>query len=142
MSVTAQTIETTPTFGSELRDSDLRVTDEARAALAGLLGQAAEEDGVDTVRVYVSGGGCGGMTYGMTFTDGSQATDRVLDVDGLKLCVDPVALGYLKGAEIDYVEQGMGASFVFRNAFQAVGGTGGCTACGSSGGGSSGGGCA
>lgn len=139
MGVTAQSFEAMPAFGTTLREDDLRVTDEARAALAGLLEQASEEDGVEAVRVYVAGGGCGGMTYGMTFTDISHASDRVLEHNGLKLCVDPVALGFLKGAEIDYVEQGMGASFVFRDAFQSVGGSGGCSACGSSG--SSGGGC-
>jgi iron-sulfur cluster insertion protein len=80
------------------------------------------------------------MTYGMTFTDSSSPYDHVLDHDGLKLYVDTVALNFLQGAEIDYVDQAMGASFVFRNAFQAVGGTGSCSGCGGAGGG--GGGCA
>jgi iron-sulfur cluster insertion protein len=127
--------ETAPVFGTELRDSDITITETARGALAGLLEEASAEDGVDAVRVYVSGGGCGGMTYGMTFTDQTTPFDRVLDRDGLRLYVDAVALNYLRGAEIDYVEQAMGASFVFRNAFQAVGGTGSCSACGAAGGG-------
>jgi iron-sulfur cluster insertion protein len=58
-----------------------------------------------------------------------------MERDGLKLYVDAIALSYLRGAEIDYVDQSMGASFVFRNAFQAVGGAGTCSACGSAGGG-------
>lgn len=129
-----------PVYGNELRDSDMTITETARTALAGLLQEAAAEDGVEAVRVYVSGGGCGGMTYGMTFTDQTSAYDRVYDRDGLRLYVDAVALNYLRGAEIDYVDQAMGASFVFRNAFQATGGSGGCSACGAAGGG--GGGCA
>ncbi|MDX1593264.1 MAG: iron-sulfur cluster assembly accessory protein [Gammaproteobacteria bacterium] len=124
-----------PTFTTELRESDIAITDTAREALAGLLEEAREEDSVEAVRVYVSGGGCGGMTYGMTFTDQSTPFDRIYDRDGLRLYVDAVALGYLQGAEIDYVEQAMGATFVFRNAFQAVGGTGACSACGAAGGG-------
>jgi len=124
---------------TELRDSELMITDQARVALLALLEEAKAEDSVEAVRVYVSGGGCGGMTYGMTFTDASSHYDHVLDRDGLKLYVDTVALNFLQGAEIDYVDQAMGASFVFRNAFQAVGGTGSCSACGGAGGG---GGCA
>lgn len=135
-----------PAYSTELRESDMSITDTARTALAGLLQEASEEDGVDAVRVYVSGGGCGGMTYGMTFTDQSTPFDRIYDRDGLRLYVDAVALSYLRGAEIDYVDQAMGASFVFRNAFQAVGGSGGCSACGAAGGGGDsgggGGGCA
>ena len=120
-----------PAYITELRDTDIAITDTARAALAGLLQEAQQEDSVEAVRVYVSGGGCGGMT----FTDQVTPFDRVLDRDGLRLYVDAVALGYLRGAEIDYVDQAMGASFVFRNAFQATGGSGSCSACGAAGGG-------
>ena len=141
--VTAQSAASaSPAYSTELRDSDMMITDTARVALVGLLSEASEEDGVDAVRVYVSGGGCGGMTYGMTFTDQTTPYDRVYDRDGLRLYVDAVALGYLRGAEVDYVDQAMGASFVFRNAFQAVGGSGGCSACGAADGGGGGGGCA
>jgi iron-sulfur cluster insertion protein len=142
--VTAQPATgTNPAFCTELRDSDMAITDSARTALTGLLSEASAEDDVDAVRVYVSGGGCGGMTYGMTFTDQSTPFDTIYDRDGLKLYVDAVALSYLRGAEIDYVDQAMGASFVFRNAFQAVGGSGSCSACGAAdGGGGGGGGCA
>ena len=54
--------------------------------------------------------------------------------DGLKLYVDAVALSYLSGVEIDYAQQGMGASFVFKNVFAATGGSGACSACGAGGG--------
>ena len=56
-----------------------------------------DDDDVEAVRVYVSGGGCGGMTYGMTFTDRKTRFDKVLTHDGLSLYVDAVALNYLKG---------------------------------------------
>ena len=87
------------------------------------------------LRVFVSGGGCGGMSYGMTFTDTITDKDKVMEGDGYKLVVDAFALSYLKGCDIDFVEQGLNASFVFNNVFQAVGGSGGCSACGASGGG-------
>jgi iron-sulfur cluster insertion protein len=75
------------------------------------------------------------MTYGMTFAEAPTDFDSVLEQDGLTMYVDAVALSYLKGVEIDYVEQGMGASFVFRNVFAATGGSGSCSACGAAGGG-------
>jgi len=46
-----------------------------------------------------------------------------------------VALNFLRGVEIDYVERRMGASFVFNNVFAATGGSGACGGCGSAGGG-------
>ena len=64
-----------------------------------------------------------------------HAHDAILEQDGLTLYVDAVALSFLSGVEIDFVEQGMGASFVFKNAFASTGGSGACSACGAAGGG-------
>jgi iron-sulfur cluster assembly accessory protein len=125
-----------PEYKSQLTD-EVNVMPAARAKLAELLG---EEDEVNGVRIFVQGGGCGGMTYGMTFAEAPNEFDSILEQDGVTVYVDAVALSYLSGVEIDYVEQGMGASFVFRNVFAATGGSGGCSACGAAGGG--GGGCA
>ena len=85
--------------------------------------------------VFVSGGGCDGMTYGMTFTDAKTPYDCELKAEGFNLYVDAVALNFLRGVEIDYVERSTGASFVFNNVFAATGGSGTCGACGSAGGG-------
>ncbi|MCP4994615.1 MAG: iron-sulfur cluster assembly accessory protein [Gammaproteobacteria bacterium] len=93
------------------------------------------EDGIAGVRVFVAGGGCGGMNYGMTFVEDSHDFDCILEQDGLKVFVDAVALGFLEGVEIDYKEQGANRSFVFQNVFQSVSSGGSCGGCGSSGGG-------
>lgn len=107
----------------------LNITDTARAKLAELLAGAGEE--VQAIRVFVSGGGCGGMGYGMTYADQVTEYDHVIENDECKVVVDAVALNYLSGAEIDFVTDGMSPSFVFRNAFQASGGGGGrCGGCG------------
>lgn len=126
-------------YRSEITNSDLNVTPAARDKLIELLGDV-EDDEVKGVRIFVSGGGCGGMTYGMTFTTMTSDFDRLWNENDLNVYVDSVALNYLNGAEIDFVEQGMGSSFVFNNVFASVGGSGGCSACGATGGG--GGGCA
>ena len=44
--------------------------------------------------------------------------------------MDPVALGYMHGAEIDYKDDGVNATFVFNNVFKSVGGSGSCGGCG------------
>lgn len=120
-----------PEYKATITD-EVNVTPAAQEKLVELLD--AEEE-VNGVRIFVSGGGCGGMTYGMTFAEAPTDFDSVLQKDGLTMYVDAIALSYLTGVEIDYVEQGMGASFVFRNVFAATGGSGACSACGAAGGG-------
>ena len=120
-----------PAYKAEITD-EVNVTPAAQEKLIELLNS--EED-IAGVRIFVSGGGCGGMTYGMTFAEAPTPYDSVLEQDGVTIYVDAVALSYLAGVEIDYVQQGLGSSFVFKNVFAATGGTGACSACGAAGGG-------
>lgn len=120
-----------PEFNTTVTD-EIIVQPAAHSKLVELL--SAEEE-INGVRIFVSGGGCGGMTYGMTFSEAPNTHDATLEQDGLTLYVDAVALSFLSGVEIDFVEQGMGASFVFKNAFAATGGSGACGGCGAAGGG-------
>ena len=117
-----------------LSESDVSLTPAARAKMAELFTQV-EDDDLQAIRVFVSGGGCGGMGYGMTFTDKQTEYDYVRREEGFNVYVDAVALNYLRGVEIDYVERPTGASFVFNNAFAMTGGSGVCGACGAAGGG-------
>jgi iron-sulfur cluster assembly accessory protein len=114
-----------------LSATDVHVTETARDMLAGLIADA--EENFEGIRIYVQGGGCGGMTYSMTFADEITEVDRVLDCSGFKILVDPIALGFLAGCEIDYVADGLNSTFVFKNAFQSVGGSGKCAGCGGGG---------
>ena len=120
-----------PAYKETLTD-EINVTPAAQEKLVELLNS---EDEVNAVRIFVSGGGCGGMTYGMTFAESPSPLDSVYQHDGLAVYIDAVALNYLEGVEIDYVQQGLGASFVFKNVFAATGGSGACSACGAAGGG-------
>lgn len=126
-----------PEFRRSITEQDLRVTPAAKAKMSELL---ADEADVNAIRVFVSGGGCGGMAYGMTFTDSPTEFDCVIEENGFALYIDTVALNFMRGVEIDFVERPTGASFVFNNAFAATSSGGACGGCGSSGGG--GGGCA
>lgn len=120
-------------FNPVLNNEQIGITPAAEAKLADLFADA--DDGIQAVRVYVTGGGCGGMTYGMTFTEDSTPYDTVRECQGFKIYVDSVALAFLEGVQIDYVERPTGASFVFNNVFAATGGSGTCGACGAAGGG-------
>lgn len=114
-------------YPDTLTQADLRLTPTASAKLAELT--ADPDAGTDLVRIFVAGGGCGGMAYGMTFTEETSASDSVLQGAGYRVAIDPVAFNYLRGAEIDFAN----GSFVFNNVFQAVGGSGRCGGCGAGG---------
>ncbi|MGE5147627.1 MAG: iron-sulfur cluster insertion protein ErpA [Candidatus Eiseniibacteriota bacterium] len=67
------------------------------------------------LRLAVSGGGCSGFQYGFSFDQAKNDDDRVFERDGVSLVIDEVSLELVKGAEIDFVEDMMGAAFQVRN---------------------------
>ncbi|HYM01935.1 MAG TPA: iron-sulfur cluster insertion protein ErpA [Stellaceae bacterium] len=67
------------------------------------------------LRLAVSGGGCSGFQYGFSFDETRRDDDVVFERDGVQLVIDTVSLELVKGAEIDFVEDMMGASFQVRN---------------------------
>lgn len=77
-----------------------------------------EQEGMDEsygLRVAVMGGGCSGFQYALDFEQEARPTDALLEVDGLKIYVDPVSARYLEGVTIDYVFGTTGAGFKFDN---------------------------
>ncbi|HTV65603.1 MAG TPA: iron-sulfur cluster assembly accessory protein [Bryocella sp.] len=67
------------------------------------------------LRVGVTGGGCSGFQYAMSFENGAGMMDKTFDFDGLKVFVDGTSLMYLKGVSVDYLETLEGAGFKFDN---------------------------
>ena len=67
------------------------------------------------LRVFVTGGGCSGLQYGMAFEEAPQDFDKVVELDGVRLLVDPTSLMYLRGATIDFVDSLMGGGFRIEN---------------------------
>lgn len=120
------------TFDRNIGSGEIALTPTASDQLARLVGEV-DDDEIEAIRIYVAGGGCAGMTYGMTFTDRRTEFDRVLAGDGFNIYIDVVAMNYLSGAEIDYVTRETGATFVFNNVFQSTGGSGMCGGCGAAG---------
>jgi iron-sulfur cluster assembly protein len=67
------------------------------------------------LRVYVTPGGCSGFSYGMTFAEGREDDDTLIEQDGVRIVVDPMSAMYIKGSEIDFVDALMGGGFALRN---------------------------
>jgi iron-sulfur cluster assembly accessory protein len=67
------------------------------------------------LRIYVEGGGCSGMQYGLVFEEDEQDGDEILTKDGFDILVDRFSAPYLTGVEIDYVTTLQGAGFKINN---------------------------
>ncbi|MBK7219362.1 MAG: iron-sulfur cluster insertion protein ErpA [Candidatus Promineofilum sp.] len=67
------------------------------------------------LRVFVAGGGCSGMQYGMALEAEARDYDHVIEQDGVKIFIDPTSMMYLEGATIDYVDSIMGGGFKIEN---------------------------
>jgi iron-sulfur cluster assembly accessory protein len=67
------------------------------------------------LRVAVTGGGCSGFQYNFAVEDAQAEDDLVLERDGATVLIDPVSLDFLKGAEIDFVDDLIGQSFKVNN---------------------------
>jgi iron-sulfur cluster assembly accessory protein len=66
------------------------------------------------LRIFVAGGGCSGLQYGMTL-DEEQDGDTIIMQEGFKVLVDEMSVGYISGSEVDYVDSLMGAGFTVNN---------------------------
>jgi iron-sulfur cluster assembly accessory protein len=67
------------------------------------------------LRVFVSGGGCSGLQYGMAFDDNVRPGDEIVEQDGVRILVDDFSAPHIQGSEIDYVDSLMGAGFTVHN---------------------------
>ena len=67
------------------------------------------------LRVFITGGGCSGFSYGFTFDDDVADDDAVVEREGVTMLVDSLSYQYLAGAEVDYQEDLQGAQFVVQN---------------------------
>ncbi len=67
------------------------------------------------LRVSVEGGGCSGFQYKFDLVSGSAPDDIIIERDNARVLVDPVSLEFLNGAEIDFVDDLIGAAFKIRN---------------------------
>ena len=89
------------------------ITDGAARRIAALKQQEEAEGAF--LRIAVSGGGCSGFQYGLSFDAERNPDDFVFEQGGVAVVVDDTSLDLLNGAEVDFVEDLMGASFQIKN---------------------------
>ncbi len=89
------------------------LTESAAEQIIGLLEREGKTDAA--LRVFVSGGGCSGLNYGMAIDENVEEGDVVFSSFGVKVVVDPLSINYIRGASVDYVEDVMGGGFKIDN---------------------------
>jgi iron-sulfur cluster assembly protein len=99
--------------GIQVDDAALDVTPAAVAIIRDLLLQRDIPN--HALRVFVTGGGCSGLQYGMAFQEEAEIGDTVVSSDGIRLLIDPTSMMYLRGASIDYVDSLIGGGFRIDN---------------------------
>ena len=95
------------------RPQVMRLTDAAASRIKSIL--SSTDKPVAGVRVGVKNGGCAGMSYTMEYADSVQPHDEVVEDKGVKLLIDPKAVLFLLGTEMDYKTDKLSAQFVFNN---------------------------
>lgn len=71
--------------------------------------------GVVYLRMGVKGGGCSGFSYVLEFDNEKGERDKLFEIEGIKVVIDPKSYLYLNGATLDYVTKGLSSGFVFIN---------------------------
>lgn len=91
----------------------INVSPAAAEKITALLAEESKEQ--SGLRVFVQGGGCSGFQYGLMIEDAPGATDTIIESNGIKLYIDPISVRYLKGAQVDFVENVAGGGFTIHN---------------------------
>ncbi len=76
---------------------------------------AEEKEKPEFLRIYVQGGGCSGLSYGMGFEKAAEEDDLTIEENGVKVLVDSMSQDHLQGANVDYIESLMGSGFKINN---------------------------
>ena len=100
-------------FLEQTTTETITITETAVSTIKNLLEQKNVPD--HGLRVFVSGGGCSGMQYGMALEPEARPYDHVVEVGGIKVFVDPTSMMYLSNATIDYEDSIMGGGFKIDN---------------------------
>jgi iron-sulfur cluster assembly protein len=116
MSTTTNSI--TPTRPRRERPKAVRLTDAAATRIRQIMSGA--EGRYLGVRVGVTNGGCAGMSYTMDYAEESGPLDEIVEDKGVKIFIEPKAILFLIGTEMDFVREKLGARFVFNNPNQTA----------------------
>jgi len=91
----------------------ITLSDRAADRVKEIMDQAKET--IVGVRVGVTSGGCAGMSYVMEYAKKTNPNDEIIEDKGVKVLIDPKAIMYLLGTEMDYKKEELSSTFVFKN---------------------------
>jgi len=100
------------------RPKPVRLSDSAAARLQQIMADAGGR--YLGVRVGVTNGGCAGMSYTMNYAESTNPLDEVLEDQGVKIFIEPKAILFLIGTEMDFETTKLGSRFTFRNPNQTA----------------------
>ena len=100
------------------RPKAIRLSDAAATRIREIMADAAGK--YQGVRVGVVNGGCAGMSYTMDYAEAAQPFEEVVEDKGVKVFIDPKAIMFLIGTEMDFVREKLSARFVFNNPNQTA----------------------
>ena len=95
------------------RPKVVTLTDAAAARMTDIM--AGAEEKFIGVRIGVKNGGCAGMEYTMDYATEAKPLEEIVEENGIKVLIDPKAILFLIGSEIDFVTEKLSSRFVFRN---------------------------
>ena len=95
------------------RPQVMRLTDAAAARIKDIL--AKSDPPAFGLRVGITKGGCAGMTYKVEYAEGAKPGDEVVEDKGARVLIDPTAVLFLLGTEMDYKVDKLSAQFIFKN---------------------------
>jgi iron-sulfur cluster assembly protein len=107
------TTTTTPSRPRRERPKVIKLTDAAAQRIHHIMEQS--EGRYIGVRVGVKNGGCAGMSYTMDYAESTGPLDEVVEDKGVRILIDPKAVMFLLGTEMDYKREKLGARFIFTN---------------------------
>ena len=96
----------------------LHLTEAAAARIREIVAKG--EGRIEGVRIGVTNGGCAGMSYTMDYAEKAEPLEEVVEDKGVKVFIDPKAILFLIGTEVDFVREKLGARFVFNNPNQTA----------------------
>jgi iron-sulfur cluster assembly accessory protein len=101
-------------LNQEALTPEITLTETAASEIKKLLVEQGKQDAA--LRVWVAGGGCSGLQYGMALDDGEpEEGDNILVDQDIRIFVDPMSLSYMAGAVVDYVDDVLGGGFKIEN---------------------------
>ncbi|HEX5279840.1 MAG TPA: iron-sulfur cluster assembly accessory protein [Micropepsaceae bacterium] len=107
------TARTTTTRPRRERPKVMRLTDAAAAKIREIMEKS--NGRFIGVRVGVKNGGCAGMSYTMDYAESQNSFDEVIEDKGVRILIDPKAVMFLIGTEMDYAREKLASRFIFRN---------------------------